>query len=133
MSSTLMPPRSESASSWQETSARRRRGRAGRIPRADVAAARAKNSLPPPCSMSMPMLSRNGPVTFLARPMRDVVPRNPASATTTRQSSQQVIPTFSEDGMIDASELMAMSTGFRSGYRRFPVFGFDSTGRMSPK
>ena len=29
-----------------------------------------RNSLPPPCSMSMPMLSRNGPVTFFDRPMR---------------------------------------------------------------
>ena len=32
--------------------------------------------------------------------------------------------------MIEASELIATLTGFRSGYSRLPVFGFSSTRRM---
>jgi hypothetical protein len=32
--------------------------------------------------------------------------------------------------MIDASELIAMSIGFRFGYSRLPVFGSSSTRRM---
>ena len=36
----------------------------------DIRPLEPRNSLPPPCNMSTPMLSRNGPVTLRARPIR---------------------------------------------------------------